>query len=103
MDAVGSGSSLPALLPTAGDQASAGVRPPPAVPPPAPLPAPAPGHAPGPAPGPGAAAEPGPAPALLPLAVQREQLRPPLPPVMTGEQMTELLRAVVSGVRAPAD
>jgi hypothetical protein len=29
--------------------------------------------------------------------VQREQLRPPSAPLMTGEQMTALLRAVVTG------
>jgi len=35
---------------------------------------------------------------LLPLTVQRDQLRPPAPPVMTGEQMSALLRAVLTGV-----
>lgn len=43
----------------------------------------------------------GPAPALdtapLPLSVQRDLLRPPSPPLMTGEEMSALLRAVVGG------
>ena len=33
----------------------------------------------------------------LPLSVQRDQLRPPAPPLMTGAEMSALLRAVVSG------
>lgn len=37
------------------------------------------------------------APTLLPLVAQREQLRPPVPPVMTGAQMTALLRMIISG------
>ena len=45
-----------------------------------------------------------PAPALdappLPLSVQREQLRPPSAPLMTGEQMSALLRAVGDGHRS---
>lgn len=32
-----------------------------------------------------------------PLSVQREHLLPPSTPLMTGEQMTALLRAVVTG------
>lgn len=50
----------------------------------------------------GTAASAAPAPALdtapLPLNVQRDLLRPPSPPLMTGEQMSALLRAVVGGV-----
>ena len=33
----------------------------------------------------------------LPLAVQREQLKPPPAPLMSGEQMTALLNAVIHG------
>lgn len=67
---------------------------------------------PAPAPRPGGPATPAPAvapatslnappPALetspLPLSVQREQLRPPAVPLMTGEEMTALLRALLGG------
>jgi hypothetical protein len=34
----------------------------------------------------------------VPLAAQREQLRPRPTPLMTGEQMSALLRAVVTGI-----
>lgn len=86
MDAVGTGPVLPppGMPPTASTTSA--------------LPAPAPAAA---APPPGTGTAPT-APTLLPLTAQREQLRPPAPPVMTGEQMTALLRAVISGASAPS-
>ncbi len=37
----------------------------------------------------------------LPLTVQREQLKPPPAPLMSGEQMTALLNAMIQGVARP--
>ena len=48
-----------------------------------------------------------PAPSLeappLPLSVQREQLKPPPPPIMSGEQMSALLNAVLHGAAGRPD
>ena len=38
----------------------------------------------------------------LPVGLQREQLRPPVPPLMTREQMVALLDAMVNGPPGPA-
>lgn len=84
MDAVGTSTPSPALA----------AAQPPLLPRPA---APATVGAPSPAPAAPATGA-GDGVALVPLAAQRDQLRPRATPLMTGEQMSALLRAVVTGI-----
>jgi hypothetical protein len=46
---------------------------------------------------PGAGAPSGEQPPPLPVSLQREQMRPPTPPLMTEEQMVALLSAALNG------